>query len=231
MKIQKLFAMVLSVLMVCTMFAGCGADSGTENWNRETDSLLAFPFGCTVEKAEQLLGLTQDNIADPGEFSTGSGRQNRFVTYALPENHIEDFDFIRLTEERYENDAGTQTALGVTNVTIGYRHYVEQDGEMVPAESTEAQAQTSKRYYDQQVERCKDSYTAHLKTNFGAKTVDVVALGQWTEKKYKTIGNLPLPEYDYDTFQNQYPLAVITYSKTQVEVNGMYSVYAEKGLK
>lgn len=163
MKSNRLLCILLSVFCTLLLFAGCGS-SDSQGWNVQNDSLLNFPWGCTVEDAQSFLGLSDADLVDKGDFSAPeqAGNDHRYVTYQLPEGHAYPFDYLMLTDEQYTDSSGKIYPVGITTITMGYTEYRIENGERIELEIPQKKLDHLEKTFHQQVKRCKDSYTANI---------------------------------------------------------------------
>lgn len=231
---KRFLCVLFSVICVSFVFSGC-SNSDEKEWNHQTGSLLAFPFGCTVEQAQELLGLTDADKGTVEQFSGAEhiGMDHRYINYQLPQGHAYPFDYLILTEEQCVDGSGTVYPIGVTEIAMGYLDERYENGERVEIELTKKQLRAISKMFDKQVKRCKASYTAEV-IGFDKNAYPTPASGVWTKEKWESLGDFPekhsLPEYDYALYQSRYPLMMAYHSDSRITFTGKYDAMTKANL-
>lgn len=227
---RHFWIIALAVAFCFVSFTGCKKNMKESDWNMASDSLMSFPWGCDIERAEELLGISEADLFTTMGDPTSTGRNNLFQVYTLPEDYPVEVDYLQITYENYVDADGNEILIGVTDLTFGFYDRQEIDGEMVKVERTDEQQAYIESYYQEQISRCKDCYKAHFE-QYG-KSIDVDACGDWSKEKLSDLGYLEeyLEEYDFDTYQNQHPLITGKYTNSDIEFSGKFRAYLDAGL-
>jgi hypothetical protein len=106
----------LSILLVCLLLSLTGCQSQSAGWSVKKDSLLNFPFGCSVEEAVDLFGLSMEDVASQNQ----DGSEDTYIanTYAFDGTKALDSDVTvaLVITEIVQND----TSLGVKSIQVRF---------------------------------------------------------------------------------------------------------------